>query len=171
MPKVSMDFSKTIIYHFVCNDENVKCSYVGSTTNFSKRKYAHKKRCIDETDPHYHIKVYQFIRENGGWTNWTMKPLEEYSCENKTQQIIREQFWIEQLKPEMNCKAAYTSVEDKKIKHKEYVEANKEKIQEDHKAWLEANKERTLETEKKWREKNKELRAEKRKKYYETFRK
>lgn len=166
-----MDFSKTIIYHFICKDETIKCSYVGSTTNFSKRKYAHKKRCDDETDRHYHIKVYQFIRENGGWINWEMKPLEEYSCENKTQQVIREQYWIDQLKPEMNCKVAYISVEDKKIKKKEYDEDNKETIHQNHKAWLEANKERTSEVQKKYREKNKVAIAENRKKYYEEFRK
>ena len=129
MPKVSMDYSKTIIYHFVCQDTNIKCSYIGSTTNFSKRKGQHKANCNMETAEHHHYKVYQTIRDNGGWTNWKMKPLEEFPCENKTQQMIREQHWIDQLKPELNCRASY--LEGTKLeKWKAYREANKDKIKE-----------------------------------------
>lgn len=96
MPKVAMDYSKTIIYHFVCKNELIKCSYVGSTTNFIKRKNQHKSACNNLENK---LQLYQTIRENGNWDNWIMKPLEEFPCENKTQQMIREQYWIDQLKP------------------------------------------------------------------------
>jgi len=97
------DFSKTVIYQFVCNDENIKCSYIGSTTNFSNRKSRHKYDCNTETSLQYKYKVYQKIREHGGWLNWTIKQLEEFQCENNEQKNIREQFWIDKLKPELNC--------------------------------------------------------------------
>ena len=35
------------------------------------------------------MKVYQFIREEGGWKNWEMKPIEEYEWQNKTQATRR----------------------------------------------------------------------------------
>ena len=109
-----MDYSKTIVYHFVCQNTNIKCSYVGSTTNFSKRKNKHKKDCHNEQGKSYNLKIYQAIRDNGGWDNWTMSPLEEYPCENSIQQRIREQHWIDTLNAELNMVRAYTNEEDAK---------------------------------------------------------
>jgi hypothetical protein len=140
MPRVAMDYSKTVIYHFVCEDTNIKCSYVGSTTNFIKRKSNHKVSCCNENHKDYNFRLYQAIRSNGGWNNWNMKPLEEYPCENQTQQLIREQYWIEQLKPELNCKKAFFN----RIDHdysKTYYNDNKESILEKRKLYLIANAE------------------------------
>jgi len=149
MPRVAIDYSKTVIYRFVCKDTNVKSEYVGSTTNFNKRKGGHKTNCCYETK-HHHYKLYQTIRENGGWDNWDMVPLEEFSCENKTQQLIREQYWIDRLKPELNSYVAYregTTLKEKKKacydarveKNKAYREANSVVINEKKKAYREAN--------------------------------
>lgn len=129
MPRLAIDFSKTVIYHFVCKDEMIKCSYIGSTTNFNKRKCQHKRLCNIETASHHHLKIYQTIRLNGGWNNWDMKPLEEFPCENKTQQVIREQYWIDKLKPELNSRVAHQPLE--KIEYrKAYRLINKEAIKE-----------------------------------------
>jgi hypothetical protein len=38
MPKTTIDYSKTVIYKIVCNDLDVKDIYIGSTTEFTKRK-------------------------------------------------------------------------------------------------------------------------------------
>ena len=48
MPKTEIDYSKSVIYKIVCDDLNVKDCYVGSTTNFIKRKRHHKEACIYE---------------------------------------------------------------------------------------------------------------------------
>ena len=45
MPKINIDYSKNVIYKIVCNDENVDYLYIGSTTNFTKRKNCHKSCC------------------------------------------------------------------------------------------------------------------------------
>lgn len=150
MPRVAMDFSKTVIYHFVCKDEMIKCSYVGSTTNFAKRKNGHKSVCHNETSKNHHDKVYQTIREHGGWINWDMKPLEEFHCENKTQQVIREQYWIDRLKPEMNCYKAYQPLERTEY-IKEYHQKNAEKISEYHKEYQLENAESISEKKKSYR--------------------
>jgi hypothetical protein len=128
MPRVAIDFSKTVIYHFVCKDEMVAYSYVGSTTNFNKRKGQHKSSCNIETADHHQYKLYQIIRDHGGWDNWDMKPIEEFPCENKIQQVIREQYWINQLKPEMNCRVSYREGQTVSEKNKAYRGDNTDKL-------------------------------------------
>jgi len=80
MPKVNVDYSNTIIYKLVCKDKNIKDVYVGHTTNFIQRKYAHKINCATEKNK---LKVYEFIRNNGGWENWEMVEICTINCENK----------------------------------------------------------------------------------------
>ena len=72
------DYSKTIMYKFVCNDLNVTDCYVGHTINMTKRKYKHKSICHNEKDKHHNLKIYQIIRENGGWENWNMVLVEKF---------------------------------------------------------------------------------------------
>ena len=43
MPKTKTDYSKTVIYK-IQHIEDESLVYVGSTTNFTKRKSHHKKR-------------------------------------------------------------------------------------------------------------------------------
>lgn len=158
MPKTAMDYSKTLIYHFVCQDTNITSSYVGSTTNLSQRKNSHKRNCHNESHKDYNILLYKTIRDNGGWTNWKMVVLEEYpECQFYYQQTRREQEWINRLKPELNMRAAYVSEEDFKEQKKEYLkeyrEKNKEQIKEQHHEWCDKNKDKIKEYNKKhWRD-------------------
>ena len=50
MPKIPIDYSKTIIYKIVCNDLSIKECYVGHTINMTKRKCCHKSTCNNEKD-------------------------------------------------------------------------------------------------------------------------
>jgi hypothetical protein len=137
MPRKVINYSKTIIYHFVCNDKTITDTYVGHTTDFANRKRTHKCHCINETDKKHHLKLYQNIREKGGWGNWTMTPLEEYPCENNLQARIREQYWIDKLQSKMNQFNAFITEEIKQANRivnnenaKVYREENAEKIKE-----------------------------------------
>ena len=76
MPKQVMDYSKNVIYRIVCNDLDVDYTYVGSTTNLNKRRYQHKYRCNTEGSHGHTYKVYQTIRENGGFDNWQVIEVE-----------------------------------------------------------------------------------------------
>jgi hypothetical protein len=38
----------------------------------------------------YNFKLYQYIRENGGWQNWTMKIIKEVACNNKQEALEHE---------------------------------------------------------------------------------
>jgi hypothetical protein len=98
MTKCIIDYSNTIIYKIFCNDVNITDLYVGHTTNFIKRKYQHKILCNSSNK----IKIYDIIRENGGWDNWTMIEIAKYNCKDSTEARIREQEHYDLLKPTLN---------------------------------------------------------------------
>jgi len=99
MPKDDIDYSKTIIYKIICNDKIINDVYVGHTTNFSKRKYLHKYACANLDNK---LKIYDTIRENGGWDNWNMIEIAIYNCKNKTEARIKEQQHYEEIKTNLN---------------------------------------------------------------------
>jgi hypothetical protein len=98
MPKDFIDYSNTIIYKIYCNDNNVSDIYIGHTTNFIKRKYQHKILCNNSKK----LKIYDVIRENGGWENWSMIEIAKYKCQDATEARIREQEHYDLLKPTLN---------------------------------------------------------------------
>jgi hypothetical protein len=125
MPRKAIDYSKSIIYKIVCNDINITDCYVGSTTDLKSRKCHHKSTCNNSNDKEYNIYKYQFIRENGGWMNWSVIVVEELKCESKNQLETRERYWLEQLGATLNT---YIPTRTKKESDKEYRENNKDKM-------------------------------------------
>jgi hypothetical protein len=97
------DYSKSIIYRIVCKDPNITDEYIGSTTNHIRRKALHKHHSNNENNKQYNMKLYKFIRSNGGFENFDMIMIEEYPCKNKLQLETRERYWIELRKPSLNC--------------------------------------------------------------------
>ena len=130
------DYSKGNIYKLCCNDTDITDIYIGSTCNFTHRKYLHKSKCNNEKDKNYNYYVYKFIRENGGWDNWSMILVEEVCCENKKQLNQKEREWIEKLKSTLNKKLPnrtpeeYEKTEIRKNYKKKYHIKNKERIKE-----------------------------------------
>jgi hypothetical protein len=169
MPRNPIDYSKTIMYKIVCNDLSIKNVYVGHTTDEKSRKREHKSCCNNPTSSYYHLKVYQFIRDNGGWENWTMLPIETFSCKNKQEATIRERYWYENLNGDLNSRfptrtqQEYQQANTEKIKdyRKEYQQANIEKIkdyQKDYqKIYYEENKEKLMANMKNYFQKKKEI--------------
>lgn len=116
MPKLAVDYSLTVIYHFVCNDPAITHTYIGSTTNFTCRKNHHKCCCNTVTNKEYNCKKYIFIRENGGWDNWKMVEIEKFPCKDRREAETREQYWIDLQNNKLNTICAvrdYNSVENK----------------------------------------------------------
>jgi len=136
MPKVKMDYSRTQMYRIVCNDTAVQECYVGSTINWIKRKAGHKFACNNETDKGYNLKIYQTIRNNGGWQNWSMVLIEDYPCDNDLEKRKRERYWQEHYDAKMNSILAQSSMKEWKETHteyhkeyyKEYYKTHKEQI-------------------------------------------
>jgi hypothetical protein len=139
MPRTPIDYSKTIIYHFICNDKLIADSYVGHTTDMRRRKANHKSICNNEKDQAYNFKLYQNIRANGNWENWQMIPLEEFSCQNKIQACIREQYWIDTLQAKLNNEKAYSGFENRDEYKKNYDELHKEDYNRRAIEWREKN--------------------------------
>jgi hypothetical protein len=165
MPRLPIDYSKTIIYKIVCNDLNITDVYVGSTTDFIRRKSEHRKCCNNEKSKKYNYKVYQTIRVNGGWDNFTMVEIEKYPCIDSNEAHTRERYYFELLNAKLNTKVPNRS---EKEYRKQYVEINNEKITERKKYYREDNKEKFNEYTKKYREANKDKISEQRKKYREA---
>lgn len=102
MPKTEIDYSNTIIYKITCKDSLVTDLYVGHTTNFVQRKHAHKQSCVNEKSVNYKCKLYEFIRNSGGWTNWCMEIINFYNCNDHYEARKKEQEYFVSLKATLN---------------------------------------------------------------------
>ena len=102
MPKVKIDYSNTIFYKIFCKDHSVKELYIGHTTNFVQRKYAHKQSCINTKSVNYNCKVYKVIRDNLGWDNWTMEIIAFHNCEDLYSAKKQEQQYFEEYNATLN---------------------------------------------------------------------
>jgi post-segregation antitoxin (ccd killing protein) len=150
------DYSKGLIYTIRTCDN----LYVGSTTNFTKRKYRHKCK-IKNSDG----KLYQTIRDNE--CRWEMKPYKEFPCENKIQLTIEEERIRRELNADLNMVVCGTGINElsRKEYKKKYREENKEQISKKKKEYYEANKEEILKKEKEYYEANaEEIKEKKREK-------
>ena len=142
MPKIAINFQNTIMYKLVCSDLNITDLYVGSTTNFTKRKNCHKSDCYNEGRINYGFKVYRFIRANGGWGNWSMVEIEKFTCNDSNEAHKRERFWVESLNATLNRQMPSRNRQDsglhyrqqnkvsESIRHKNYKIANREHLRE-----------------------------------------
>jgi hypothetical protein len=165
MPRLATNYQNIIIYKIVCCDLIITNSYVGSTTQFTKRKCSHKYMCNNETSKGYNFKLYTFIRDNGGWCNWNMVEIEKFPCQDGNEAYSRERYWIELLKSNLNMKNPINTTDENTEYKKEWYKENKEQISEQHKEWYKENKEQIAEEKKKYRKVNKEKIKEYQKEY------
>jgi len=110
------NYQNSVIYKIECNDTKIKECYIGSTVDFVMRRNKHKSTYNKGSN----LKVYKFIRENGGWENWTMKSIINYPCNSKNELFIKEQEVLKSYNNTLNLRSAYTSIEDKIEYHKQY---------------------------------------------------
>lgn len=100
----NIDYSKSVIYRIINRDPNITDQYIGSTSNFSRRKARHHYNSKTPTASEYNYKVYQNIRQMGGWDCWDMVILEHYACENRKRLIEREKHYIQNHQCNLNTK-------------------------------------------------------------------
>ena len=134
MPKTSNKIDYTItpvsFYRFVCKTPEIKSSYVGNTTNFAQRKYSHKTVCNNPNSKSHNYKIYQTIRANGGWDNWTMIEIISKICESKRDADRQEQEYMTDLQTDMNTYKSFIGdkTEYLKSRQKQYYAKNADKI-------------------------------------------
>ncbi len=147
------------------NDDMV---YIGSSCDITERMKEHKKKCYYPKCKEYNNKLYNYIRENGGWEEWKYEILDEIEVPFKKDpkrfvyegEYTRKYDAINKLNSEIAGRTKKEYSKDNAEKEKErrliYYENNKEKIKEKNKKWRENNPNKKKEHHKKWRENNKE---------------
>ena len=129
MPRLPTDYSRTIIYKIVKNDDFENANvYVGSTTEFVKRKCGHQNNCNNENSKKHNYKVYKSIRSNGGWNEWSMIEIEKFPCNNKREALSRERYWYEFYNAKLNSMTMIIRPEQAKEQRKQYNLDNADKI-------------------------------------------
>ena len=180
MPKTNIDYSKTIIYKII-NYDCPDLVYVGSTTNFTKRKQHHKDAVFNQNSLNHNLKIYKIIRENGNWESWNMIKICDYPCNDKREAELEEDKHMMELKANLNMRRASRSKEqyyvDNKDKIKQYREDNKDKYnqwRDDNKEHLKKYRNDNKDKNKQWHDDNKEHvkqyredNKDKKKQYYE----
>jgi len=157
------DYAQTIIYK-IQHETKLDLLYVGHTTEFSRRQTYHKSQVKTNTK-----KLYQMIRDNGGWECFKMVAIMEFPCENKTQACIQEEKCRIELNANMNSISAINNPEKQKETRKIYKKENREHIIadnkryyqehiEERKAYRESIAEEQKVYQKKWYQENKEAR-------------
>ena len=120
-----------VVYKLYCKDSSVDKFYIGSTKNFKKRLTVHKSRYKS-----LNLDVYKYIREHGGWSNWTYLFLEEYE-DGFDKHLLKEResyhiklTWDMNLNSERPYGVGDGRVEREKIYKKIYRQEHKNEINE-----------------------------------------
>ena len=124
----------------------------------TKRKCSHKSHCNNENDKAHNLKIYQIIRENGGWDNWSMLLVEKFPCKDKYEACKREREVYEELEAKMNTFRPYRTQEELKEYREEYS-----------KQYREEHKEESKEYNKQYREEHKEEHKQYKKQYGKRY--
>jgi hypothetical protein len=130
MPKKEINYGNTVMYKIVCKELTITEVYVGHTTDFRRRKNEHKSSCNNPERNDHNMKVYKFIRENGGWENWVMIEIEKFVCVDGNEARKRERYWIEHLNATLNNNIPTRTFN-------EYINDNKVVLQEKRKLYFE----------------------------------
>jgi len=120
---------KAYIY-CIYNNKFKKDFYIGSSNNYKNRMRKHKSDCYNPNKRCYNYKLYKFIRDNGGWSEWSNIIIATVDVKDKLEQRKIEQVYIDHLEPGLNCDRSYQTPEQLKEWHKEWHNKNKEKIKE-----------------------------------------
>ena len=162
MPRIAIDYSKALVYRIAYKDTTY---YIGSTTNFTRRKCQHKNNCKNENTENYNKPLYVFIRENGGWSDeWVMVLVQSYpNCKTSIELLKYEREHYDIYKPELNVYRPCLKDGEEKERQKEYTKENADKIKE----YKKENADRIKEYEKEYRKEN----ADRIKEYEKEYRK
>ena len=165
----TQDFTNSVIYH-IRHMESKEVVYVGSTTNFSQRKGAHKHYWNKE-GKNFTSPIYCHIRDNGGFECFEVIPIKSLKLRNKTELLIAEQEEMDKHRTLANRNKAHMTIEE----HKEYQKQYTKQYHEEHKAernqnaklYYQEHKAEHKKYEKKYREEHKAEIKQYKKLYYQ----
>jgi len=100
---MSPNYSNTKIYILYCKDSNINDVYIGYTTmEIKKRMEVHDRCTRNPANKSYTNRLCTFIRENGGWTNWSYRIIEEPICSSKEDARKYEKYWMRYYNSSLN---------------------------------------------------------------------
>jgi len=120
---------KAYIY-CIYNNKFKRDFYIGSSKKYKKRMIEHKSNCYNPNSPKHNYKVYKFIRNNGGWSNWSHIIIAIVDVKDKLEKRQIEQVYIDHLKPGLNDKRSYQTPEQLKEWQNDYIIKNREQLKE-----------------------------------------
>jgi hypothetical protein len=141
-------YQNSAIYKIVSKDISDTSTYVGSSVRWRHRRNCHKSDCNNDKSKNYNYKVYQYIRQNGGWDNFEVVKIEGYPCKTREELALREGFWQRTLKATLIVAQAGRTNKACRQDHKErlyelqkkYVAAHKDEVAEYSKLYRVQNK-------------------------------
>ena len=127
---MAKDYTNACVYKIYCKDPAIKYVYVGSSTNIVRRIYAHKSSCNNENGKLYNDRLYRYIRQNGGWYNFSVEKLQDVT--NKEALFKTEREWFEKFPYTLNKNIPSRSLREWNVAHRDYHRqyylANKGKV-------------------------------------------
>lgn len=96
------NYANTIIYMIYCNDDNISDTYIGYTTNIKDRMSVHRRCVTNPANKSYLTRMYTYIRNNGGWENWSYRIIDNPICLSKIEARENEKYWIRIFQPSLN---------------------------------------------------------------------
>lgn len=144
------DYNNSVIYIIEHKSDETTKKYIGSSKNFHERESVHKSNCNNINGRKYNYPIYQYIRENGGWSCWYIRIVDNIPCNDKVELKIKEDIVMSTYSNLLNCKKAHNTEEQNKENKKKYREENIEHIKE----YRQKNKEQIKENKKEYYEKN-----------------
>ena len=114
----------------VGNFEKDSFIYVGRTNNYKRRVWQHKKNCTNRRSKKYKYKLYQHVRQLGGFDKFSFSTLDTADDEEDAKQL--EILFYDMLKPICNTntplnkwndymRSYYKKNPEKRIAHNEYM--------------------------------------------------
>ena len=104
-----MQFNDMCFYKIVCNDTSITDCYVGTTSNFQRRNNEHRQKCHNPNSGSYNFRLYKFIRDHGGWPNWSMILLDHVSHVDVNEARKMERTYVTQLCSTLNTQIPATT--------------------------------------------------------------
>jgi len=83
------------IYEIKSNDKSISETYIGSTWDMGVRLKKHASDCYNENGKEYNFPLYKYIRENGGFHTFNIRVIDSGECEDLTELVCGEQFYID----------------------------------------------------------------------------
>jgi len=138
--------------------------YVGSTKNFNQRKSQHKLNCSLNNE-----KVYQMIREHGGWDEFDMVEIKQIECTQLEAREEEDRIRIE-LNARMNMRSPVLDIENQKKTIQKYQQAHREERNQKSREYQQAHREERNQKSREYQQAHREERNQKSREYRQEHR-